>query len=87
MAAQASTEMNDSQLPSPLGTQLLVDVRGAEIISSNSDDPSVLLPHHEEGEAASQAGASVGLLTLSSPCRAVISHIALDVSHILASSD
>lgn len=45
-----SRQMQDSQLPSPLGTQLLVDVRGAEIISSNSDDPSVLLPHHEEGE-------------------------------------
>lgn len=42
--------MNDSQLPSPLNTQLLVDVRGAQIISSNSDDPSVLLPHHEESE-------------------------------------
>ncbi|BGO98632.1 Pantothenate kinase CAB1 [Rhodotorula toruloides] len=40
--------MEDSQLPSPAGTQLLVDVRGAEIVSSNSEDPEVYLPHHEE---------------------------------------
>lgn len=40
--------MEDHQLPSPAGTQLLVDVRGAEIISSSSDDPDVYLPHHEE---------------------------------------
>ncbi|CEQ40617.1 SPOSA6832_02252 [Sporobolomyces salmonicolor] len=40
--------MEDSQLPSPVGTQLLVDVRGAEIVSSNSEDPEVYLPHHEE---------------------------------------
>ncbi|KAM0788752.1 hypothetical protein ACM66B_002844 [Microbotryomycetes sp. NB124-2] len=39
--------MNDSHLPSS-SAQLLVDVRGAEIVSSNSDDPSVLLPNHEE---------------------------------------
>jgi hypothetical protein len=47
---QAGVMMNDSQLPSPLNTQLLVNVQGAKIISSNSDDPSVLLPHHEESE-------------------------------------
>ncbi|BGP15110.1 hypothetical protein JCM10213_006559 [Rhodosporidiobolus nylandii] len=40
--------MEDSQLPSPAGTSLLVDVRGAEIVSSNSEDPEVYLPHHEE---------------------------------------
>ncbi|GAA5865908.1 hypothetical protein JCM3774_005518 [Rhodotorula dairenensis] len=40
--------MEDSQLPSPAGTQLLVDVRGAEIVSSSSEDPEVYLPHHEE---------------------------------------
>ncbi|GAA5923825.1 hypothetical protein JCM3775_000518 [Rhodotorula graminis] len=40
--------MEDSQLPSPAGTQLLVDVRGAEIVSSHSEDPEVYLPHHEE---------------------------------------
>ncbi|GAA5927331.1 pantothenate kinase [Sporobolomyces koalae] len=40
--------MEDSQLPSPAGTQLLVDVRGAEIVSSGSEDPEVYLPHHEE---------------------------------------
>ncbi|GAA5970282.1 hypothetical protein JCM3765_002588 [Sporobolomyces pararoseus] len=40
--------MEDYQLPSPAGTQLLVDVRGAEIVSSSSEDPEVYLPHHEE---------------------------------------
>ncbi|GJN89653.1 hypothetical protein Rhopal_002640-T1 [Rhodotorula paludigena] len=40
--------MEDSQLPSPAGTQLLVDIRGAEIVSSQSEDPEVYLPHHEE---------------------------------------
>ncbi|GAA6042527.1 hypothetical protein JCM8097_004648 [Rhodosporidiobolus ruineniae] len=40
--------MEDAFLPSPAGTQLLVDVRGAEIVSSNSEDPEVYLPHHEE---------------------------------------
>lgn len=30
--------MEDSQLPSPAGTQLLVDVRGAEIVSSHSEE-------------------------------------------------
>jgi len=35
--------MEDSQLPSPAGTQLLVDVRGAEIVSSQSEE-CVLLP-------------------------------------------
>ncbi|GAA6019003.1 hypothetical protein JCM11491_002486 [Sporobolomyces phaffii] len=40
--------MEDHQLPSPAGTQLLVDVRGAEIVSSSSEDPEVYLPHHEE---------------------------------------
>ncbi|GAA5988008.1 hypothetical protein JCM11641_002127 [Rhodosporidiobolus odoratus] len=40
--------MEDRLLPSPAGTQLLVDVRGAEIVSSSSEDPEVYLPHHEE---------------------------------------
>ncbi|GAA6014904.1 hypothetical protein JCM10207_002218 [Rhodosporidiobolus poonsookiae] len=40
--------MEDALLPSPAGTQMLVDVRGAEIVSSNSEDPEVYLPHHEE---------------------------------------
>lgn len=41
--------MDDSQLPSPLGTQLLVDLRGAEIVhTSSSEDPEVYLPNHEE---------------------------------------
>ncbi|SCV70727.1 BQ2448_3489 [Microbotryum intermedium] len=40
--------MNDRYLPSPAGTQLLVDVRGAEIIPCDDDSPRIGLPNHEE---------------------------------------
>lgn len=42
--------MEDSHLPSPAGTQLLVNLTGARIIANktSNEDPDVYLPNHEE---------------------------------------
>ncbi|KPV77547.1 uncharacterized protein RHOBADRAFT_33702 [Rhodotorula graminis WP1] len=88
--------MEDSQLPSPAGTQLLVDVRGAEIVSSHSEEcvprPLVLTrPGRASATRACLSPAPDSLpLHRNSPevylphHEEMISHIAIDIGGSLA---